>query len=659
MFLGWYWMGRSSIRGPWLETVQENPLQESVRDHFERLWDHAQKVDLQNIEASLNEIEGKEGGIDWRSVIDDPEGQHYCGYYCRDGKVENFILSLSQHTRRVALSQTRSREDYYGSFKTVGKDLVLDLRTVNQGSERPVYIILDVGGSLSNFQNREVALGTMNYIRETGTPVATKLLIQKIEAIPPERQPVQPATLPEEIRLFLTDSELIVKDASEVHDLEHLREHLAHTIEQDRKLRAFLAERSALYRYYFLHRKDQRLAYSHFRLDADGRVEVWWEKECKFKGKVVRLMDNALEMRAENSRGDFFYVLLREGQPRRDRVLWGVFLGRSAGRTYAGRIFSLPLEGAGPQPPLPASQHLDWDSPEVDRILEKNPRMLDFFLGKRGHIYLDDLAKVPVDPQRLDLPPGGPLDNCAGTFSYYYLSARRPPFHVRHATTPKLRRLILHISPHGRVRLKGLGGLGMEGYATRLGEHRLCLFLYRHGRKELFEGFAHFYVGPGYIEQMTGVATLSAGTRPLGRQVVCVREQETFAQLVPEEFAIGSPAFVALNERLPGLATYLASPLGNFIQTPDVYNQESFVVEEPHADAYFRSACYLATQGEGKEAIRELHKALMLGFQDVAALRQAMAVKGVFVAHKAEVMRLLTSFPHLHGQFPDQDEGSS
>lgn len=647
-YSGWFWMGKSSLNAPWIQFKPESVMGKATAKHVREMWKSSLPVDLTLIRNRDDAIRylRMPPVISFHSIsaISDEnkpkEAYHFRCIYYRKEQFHFYALTYFPTDRRVLISCTRTEEVYFGTCAKVGKTVLIIAQS--NVSNRTVYITAETGSMQSqDLGSKEITLGMTAYINPEGESHTSRIILQRIEELPTTHEEIH---LPlEKLSLgmygYIKGSESTIVYGNRVHTLDDLDQLFGPEPMASGKARQNAKRWAGIYDYYAVHADNQGLVKNTFLLMPTGEILLNWYDNIEYHGRITHYFGYSLffEVISEDQTDGFCGVL----QIGRNRSMKGLFSGMAVQQINGGRIYIKPSEVKTLEEA--EVKRIPWESPDYRELTREYADIHPFFLGEdQGNFFLDDPTEYLAEPHRVKFPPSGNINAVVGTFEYYYTSAH---------DSPCIRKMVMRIHADHGVEVKGRDNYRMEGHVLMY-DHYLVIRLFEPGESGKLRGFHFLYSLPGNTHTMTGISTITANGRPIGRRIICIRTEEEFDDLEATQINIGwdQEAYHHLNQEHPNLATLLTGDIGNYVQTPAEDNMHAFSPryrpfwQPDHAENSFFAACHLATKEKPFIVIeRRLNQAFLQGYADQETFDYSLSAEGSLYPYRDLVINLLVN----------------
>lgn len=647
-YSGWFWMGKSSLNAPWIQFDPQSEMGQATAKHVGEMWKSSLPVDLTLIRNRSDAIRylRMPPVISFHSIsaISDEnkpkEAYHFRCIYYRKEHFHFYALTYFPADRRVLISRTRSQEVYFGTCAKVGKTVLIIAQS--NVSNRTVYITAETGSMQSqDLGSKEITLGMTAYINPEGESHTGRIILQRIEELPASHDEVH---LPlEKLSLgmygYIKGSESTIVYGNRVHTLDDLDQLFGPEPMASGKARQTAKRWAGIYDYYAVHADNQGIVKNTFLLMPTGEILLNWYDNIEYHGRITHYFGYSLffEVISEDQTDGFCGVL----QIGRNRSMKGLFAGMAVQQINGGRIYIKPSDVKALEEA--EVKRIPWESSDYLELTQKYADLHPFFLGEdQGNFFLDDPTEYLAEPHRVKFPPSGNITSVVGTFEYYYTSAH---------DSPCIRKMVMRIHADHGVEVKGRDNYRMEGHAL-IYDHYLVIRLFEPGDPGKLRGFHFLYSLPGNTHTMTGISTITANGRPIGRRIICIRTEESFEDLAATQINIGwdQEAYHQLNREQPNLATLLTGVIGNYVQTPAEDNMHEFSPryrpfwQPDHAENSFFAACHMATKEKPFIVIeRKLKQAFQQGYADQETFDYSLGLEGSLHPYRDLVVNLLVN----------------
>lgn len=369
---------------------------------------------------------------------------------------------------------------------------------------------------------------------------------------------------------------------------------------------------------YFIDSKSHKLVSTQLFVDQKGEVRIERESNLlHLSGSFSPITDNRyFKLSASNKSGSLeYYGYFRLYSK---KVLKGVYCGVETSMVNGGRAIAIKKshhrEAEGFSKPL----KFEWNEKLIKRLLNDEHGIIEFMSGStasrlngQNNYILDNPGKFGITPSTQWLGIGDPLKSIEGTYSMYYLSSSKGRM---------IRKYVFHFSKKGNVKVKEMdpGRKKLEGLAIRY-RANLTARLFRKGRPEETVWFLTALLqNSTRLKSFIGIlAGFPAYDSSIGRRAFFQWEDQTFENVEPQKFPIGSTDFFELENRFPGLCNWLTDRSNNYSLAP-INVASSFRNNNSVCNSLFRSSCFLVTKGEGfyNQALTEFKEAVIHGYSN-------------------------------------------
>ncbi len=629
-FVGNFWEHTPSVSGTFILMGHKGRVAfDNVVEHFEKMWENALYCplteDFQTLKQHINAGILNRGGKK-KAHFDKIDQDKLCCFrvfYFQEGNAKSMNMVINKESSQVHLTNTESRDDYWGRIQSVSNNSIIDIRTMDENNPRTARIVIHTKMRL--LCKKEVTTAVFINIHPKGYPECGPMVIQKI----PHSELNQTGNVQSAISEFLSALPREAKTSGAI-SIQELEKSLRIYLPDFPLQQTMVKDVAGDYVFYSINPTNHKIIKGYFRIGTDGHVTFLHHAYRTDAGHIsvidpshILVTNREVHFKVAQY-FNIFKVIKQNGKI----ILKGCYAGLghtnfpTGGRIYATRINEIPFE-------MTKVDTFKWQGKKYKKLIKEIPDLEAFFSGLQD-CFIENPSTLRRSPNILQVSKGDSIDSYTGTYALFLQSQYER----------KIRRCLIEILPGGKVRMKGMRHY--IGTVLRYGHIlQIILFPKQEGDQQIY-AFMQCWV-PDQIKPGNLVGIMSSVSRwgiPISRKIVLFSVANHYEKENQSLVSFDDEGLRNLELQYPGFISYLFSGEGGLVKIPKESDFEKFPTYQEEAVRAFQSGCFASKKGREKEALAELAEAFLLGFSDCDSLNEELEPAGSLFALRDKVTEM-------------------